>query len=144
MGDLGFGDILGSISPAYGMISGNGLGGLMRYLNPPFAISQMIGGHDNKSAPAAPPVIPGLDPGPLTTNAPSLATLANDVPTVPKADPTTSPLFAMGQSLLHQPKDAPQAPALNVPQAQAMPFNDSMVQQLLATIGQNYLGRLGG
>ena len=138
MGDLG--NLLPLISPAAAIATGNG-GGIMNLVSP---LSMLFGGHGNKSAPAAPPVIPGLDPGPLTTNTPSLATLANDVPAVPKADPTTSPLFAMGQSLLHQPKQTPQAPPLNVPQAQAMPFNDSMIQQLLATIGQNYLGRLGG
>lgn len=79
--------------------------------------------------------LPGMDSVPAATN----------VPNIPKADPTTSPLYALGQSLTKSGQQpAPQAPQLNVPQAQRKPFNSSFVQQLLDSIGENYLGRLGG
>lgn len=52
---MGLGDILGSISPLYGAASGNGLGGLMRYLSPLFLLSQ-LGHHgaDGSQQPGGP------------------------------------------------------------------------------------------
>jgi hypothetical protein len=42
------GDILGTLSPAYGLVTGHGLGGLARDLSPLFLLlSQMNKGHNN-------------------------------------------------------------------------------------------------
>ena len=55
---IGLGDILGSISPAYGVFTGKGLGGLARYLSPAFDIATLLGGHGNGQAAPSQPQLP--------------------------------------------------------------------------------------
>ena len=57
---IGFGDILGSISPAYGIASGQGLGGMARNLSPAFLLLQALSkggqgqGEDQQAGPSDP------------------------------------------------------------------------------------------
>lgn len=57
---FGFGDIMGSISPAYGAVSGQGLGGMARNLSPAFLLFQALsrgqhgGGEEQQAGPSDP------------------------------------------------------------------------------------------
>lgn len=51
---MNFGDIFGSISPAFGAATGQGLGGILRYLNLPFLLAHGIGGGEGGGAQSAP------------------------------------------------------------------------------------------
>jgi hypothetical protein len=106
-----------------------------------------MAGASPQMAQMAPPTIPGLDPGPLV-NLNTLPTLA-DVPmaqNVPQISSRMSPLQSIAQSLMNpkQQQQPLQAEKMEAAPTQIRPFNDSLLQQLLSSIGQNYLGRLGG
>jgi hypothetical protein len=72
------GGILGSISPAYGAVTGQGLGGLLPYMSP-LAMLMGAGGHGGGGGDAA--VAPGTAPAaPSAPAAPTLATNAQPAP----------------------------------------------------------------
>lgn len=72
---MGLGDILGSISPAYGLISGKGLGGLARYLSPVFDITQLLGHHGGQQAAPTDPTQPMVPMATQSQQSPGLAQL---------------------------------------------------------------------
>lgn len=42
---MNLGSILGSLSPGFGMLSGQGLGKFLPFLSPAFGLSKLLGGH---------------------------------------------------------------------------------------------------
>ena len=95
---IGLGDILGSISPAYGVFTGKGLGGLARYLSPAFDIATLLGGHGNgQAAPSQPQILGISGQRPLASlGGPSVAQVAGKMPAMSGG---ANPLQALGAAL---------------------------------------------
>lgn len=125
---MNIGKILGSISPAFGLISGQGLGQYLKYLSPGLMLGEVLGGHHHDGQQSA------TDPA-ATPAQPDLASLVGgQQQSDPMAD-ASSRIAAM----------SPQG--MQSGMQQGMPQN---IQSYLAYLmsrgggGGNFLGRMGG
>jgi hypothetical protein len=118
---MDFGDILGSLSPAYGLATGDGLGSYLKYLSPAYDLLS-LGGSGQSQAPQL--------------QGPDMSMLNNESFSAPGPN-----IFSLLGSALHsQPRQ--QAPQLGMGQAQAAspppvyPGSNGLLAEILATIGQ--------
>lgn len=129
---MGLGDILGSISPAYGLISGQGLGSYLKYLSPAYDIFALAnGGHSSQPSPVD---VAGQQPLAQMSGVPSMAAESASLPGMSQGQ---SPFSMIGNALAQSNKGGNQqiqvSPAYSAPLA---PTDNSLLAQLLGSIAQ--------
>lgn len=138
---MGLGDILGSISPGFGLISGKGLGSYLKYLSPAYDIFALAGHHghqspvDVASTPSSVGVA-GQQPLSQIGGVPSMASASASLPGM--SGQSHNPLAMIGSSMMNAPHDNQQVQVQQAYAPQLQPMDMSALQQLLGSIGMRH------
>lgn len=134
---MGLGEILGSISPAFGLISGQGLGSFLKYLSPAFDIYSLASGGHGQPSPvdiaSTPSSVAGQQPLSQISGVPSLGSLSASLPGM--SGQSQNPLASIGASMMNAPKDSQPVQLQPSYAPQQQPIDMSALEQLLGSIG---------
>lgn len=124
---MDFGSILGSISPAFGMASGQGLGSYLKYLSPLYDMGLLGGGK-------SPVGVAGQQPL-AQMGGHNLAAASAALPGM--SNPSQSPFAMIGNALMKGGQQGQTAlPSEQAYAPQQSPIDMSIIAQLLGSLGR--------